>query len=449
MTLHRRHFLGHLGWLGACGAMGATALPGSAATTSDYRALVVLYLNGGNDGNNVLIPTDGAYNDYQSSRGDLGLLKASLATLPGSAAGHTFGVHPSLSPLVPLYNSQRLAFISNVGPLVEHATAAQVLNNAVRVPPFLLSHSDQEAIVQGWMMEEDNSGWAGRALEKLNPTLRNPLSAVTTSTSRTLVLGKQTPVTFMQNGGTRHWGRNDLAFPESPGVQSLLSMARWQFANAYEAEFARTLNSALDDSVRLTRAFQIAKRPSANFGSDYLGDMVSGLASVLPIFKAQGLRRQVFLVQWGGFDTHAGQRGNGTTTQDSQLRVLAEVMAAFDQTNQENGLGDSVTTLVMSEFGRTLRPGSGGGSEHAWGSHWMMMGGSVAGGTVHGTFPSLVLGGPDDGDGGKNGRHVPTISSDQVGATVMQWMGLDPSNFLYAFPNLSNFKTRTLPLLRT
>jgi uncharacterized protein (DUF1501 family) len=447
MTVHRRHFLGHLGWLGACGALGTSSLPGSAAST-DYRALVVLYLNGGNDGNNVLIPTDAGYNDYQASRGNLGLLKATLANLPGTAGGRTFGLHPSLSPLVSLYGERRLSFISNVGPLVEPATAAQVLSNSVRVPPFLLSHSDQQAIVQGWMMEEDNSGWAGRAMERFDPSLRHPLAAVTTDTNRTLVLGKRTPVTFMQNGGTRNWGNADLAYPERLNVQNLLSMARWQFANSYEAEFARTLNSSLDDSMRLTQAFKQARRPTANFGSDYLGDMVSGLASVLPVFKAQGLRRQVFLIHWGGFDTHASQRGSASNTQDSQLRVLAEVMAAFDQTNRANGLGDAVTTLVMSEFGRTLRPGSGGGSEHAWGSHWMLMGGATVGGTVHGTFPNLVLGGPDDGDGGKNGRHVPTLSSDQVGASLMQWMGLDPVHLPYAFPNIVNFKSRTLPLMQ-
>lgn len=447
MSLHRRAFLGQAGWLATCAGLGAAALPGSAAAT-DYKALVVIYLNGGNDGNNTLIPTDSAFAEYELARGNLALLKSSLANLPGSAAGHTFGLHPSLAPLVPLYSARRLAFISNVGPLVEPATATQVMTNAVRVPPFLLSHNDQQAIVQGWTLAEDNSGWAGRGLELLDPTLRTPLSAVTMDTNRTLVLGRNSPVSFMQIGGTRNWGTADLAFPERPSVQSLVSMARWQFANPYEAEFARTLNGALDDSTRLTRAFLAARRPTANFGNDHLGNMMSGLASVLPVFKSQGLRRQVFLTHWGGFDTHAGQRGGAANSQDTQLATLAQVMAAFDQTNRENGMDGEVLTLVMTEFGRTLRPGSGGGSEHAWGNHWMIMGGPVVGGTVHGVFPRLILGGIDDGDPGKNGRFVPTISSDQIGATAMQWMGLDPSQMLSVFPNLVNFKARTLPILQ-
>ena len=448
MNLHRRAFLSQAGWIGTCAALGATALKGSAAST-DYRALVVLFLNGGNDGNNLLIPTDAAFTDYQTSRQSLALPRASLADLPGRAIGHTFGVHPSLAPLVPLYAAKRLAFVANVGPLVEPATASQVLNNAVRIPPFLLSHSDQQAIAQGWMLSEDNSGWAGRALERLDPSLKHPLSAVTMDTNRTLVLGRESAVSFMQNGGTRYWGTADLAFPDRTNVQLLLNMARWQSGNAYETEFARTLNTSLDDSVRLTQAYLAVKAPTANFGNDYLGQQLAGLASVLPVFRAQGLRRQVFLVNWGGFDTHANQRGTGPNTQDSLLRVLSEVMAAFDQTNRDNGLGDAVTTLVMSEFGRTLRPGSGGGSEHAWGSHWMVMGGGVAGGTVHGTFPSLTLGGPDDGDLGRNGRHVPTTSSDQVGASLMQWMGLGSPDIPVAFPHLVNFKTPTMALMQS
>jgi uncharacterized protein (DUF1501 family) len=173
------------------------------------------------------------------------------------------------------------------------------------------------------------------------------------------------------------------------------------------------------------------------------------LASVLPIFKSQGLKRQVFLIHWGGFDTHSNQRGTGANTQDTQFIAMAKALAAFDETNKANGMDMNVVSVVMSEFGRTLRPGSGGGSEHAWGSHWMAMGGPVAGGNVVGSFPSLVLGGTDDGDLGKNGRFVPTIGSDQVGATLLQWLGLPSSNFLNVFPDLANFQTKTIPLFRS
>ncbi len=445
--MQRRHFLGAAGAATATGLLGGVSLPGLAAG-EDYKALVIVYLNGGSDGNNMLVPTDGAYTDYMNARANLALSKASLVALSGTSAGHTFGLHPSLAPLAGLYNAQRLGFISNVGPLVQPATAAQVLAGSVKVPPFLLSHSDQTAIVQGWQVSEDASGWAGRGLEGLDASLRTPLAAVTMDTNRTLVLGRQAAVTYMPAGGVQYWGQANLEYPDSGAAQAMQRMSRWQFANDYEAEFARTFGGAFSDAMRLTKAFLVAKQPSQDFGSDYLGNNLRALASVLPIFKSQGLRRQVVLTHWGGFDTHANQRGADPNTQDSQFTVLAKALKAFDDANRANGLDQNVVTLVMTEFGRTLRPGSGGGSEHAWGNHWFVLGGPVAGGKVVGRFPQLVLGGVDDGDPGLNGRFVPTTSSDQVGATLMQWMGLPSTRFTQVFPHLANFSSKTVPLLR-
>lgn len=445
--MHRRHFLGAAGAT-AASLLGGLALPRLATASEDYRALVVVSLNGGNDGNNCLVPTDGAYGDYQVSRANLALPKSSLLALDGTSAGHTFGVHPALAEMQALYNQRRLSFIANVGPLIEPSTGAKVLANAVRLPPFLMSHSDQTAMAQGWMVADDMSGWAGRGLEALPESLRNPVAAVTSDTNRTLVLGKRSPVAFLPPGGTRYWGAADLAFPETPAAQSINRMARWQFANDYEAEYARTMGQAVSDSTLFTKAFLAAGTPVGDFGSDHLGNNLRSLASVLPVFRSMGLKRQVFLVSWGGFDTHANQRGSDANTQDAQLAVLSKALAAFDQSNKASGLDMNVVTLVMTEFGRTLRPGSGGGSEHAWGNHWFALGGPVAGGGVVGSFPSLVLGSADDGDPNKNGRHVPSLSSDQVGATLMNWLGVPTHQFNEVFPNLVNFQNKTIPLLR-
>jgi uncharacterized protein (DUF1501 family) len=450
--ISRRQLLGGSGALGAASVAATLAgLSGlGRAAGDDYRALVVIYLNGGNDGNNTLVPTDGAYTDYQSARQNLALPRNSLVALPGTANGRTFGLHPALSPLVPLYGQQRLAFVSNVGPLVVPCTARQVLDNAVDVPPFLLSHSDQTAIVQGWGVSDDSSGWAGRALELLPSRLQHRLSAVTSNTNRTLVLGRRTPVSFLDSNDSSWWGIGDLKRPQDVGPQTLARMAQWQFANAYEAEYSRSFGLTYEDAVAITQARQQAVRPTADFGNDS-EQVVRGLrnlASLMPVFKSQGLKRQVFLQSWGRFDTHANQRGSASDTQDAQLDVLAKALAAFDQTNRANGLDMNVVTLVMTEFGRTVRPGSGGGSEHAWGNHWFVLGGPVNGGTVVGTFPSLVLGGADDGDFRKNGRLVPSLSCDQVGATLMQWMGLTPAQFHDVFPNLVNFNQKTVALMR-
>ncbi|HRC36451.1 MAG: DUF1501 domain-containing protein [Rubrivivax sp.] len=451
MMITRRHLLGATGAASLAAALGTLSGKGRAAA-DDFRALVVVYLNGGNDGNNTLVPTDGAYGDYQSARQNLALPKSSLLALPGTAAGHSFGLHPALAPLVNLYTQERLAFIANVGPLVEPSTAAQVLAGTVDVPPFLMSHNDQTAIVQGWTVQDDTSGWAGRALELLPSRLQNRLAAVTSDTNRTLVLGRRSPVSFMDgNGNNNWWGIGDLARPQEIGAQSLGRMAQWQFANAYEAEYARTYGLAFDDGTFIAQARAAVVEPSADFGNSDEGVVTSlrNLASLLPYFRSQGLKRQVFLQSWGRFDTHTNQRGSDRNTQDAQLAVLGKALAAFDETNRANGLDMNVVTLVMTEFGRTIRPGSGGGSEHAWGNHWFAVGGPVAGRSVVGRFPSLVLGSADDGDPGKNGRMVPTTSSDQVGATLMQWMGLQGSQFHDVFPNLVNFEQKTIPLLRT
>lgn len=445
--MKRRDFLRAGAALGGTGLLGALGL-GHAAGSGDYKALVYLYLGGGNDGNNTLIPTDAAYNDYAAARPVLALPKESLAALSGSSAGHTFGLHPALAPLAELYNQKRLAWIANAGPLIVPSTAEQVINNAVPLPPFLMSHSDQTAMQQGWGGDADVSGWGGRALEQLPASMLNPLRAMTMNGDRTLVLGRNSPVSLMTAGGMQYWGRADLAQPQSEWTQALNSMARWQFSNDYEAGFARNFGASLDDATLLVKVLANAQAPKSDFGSGQLADNLRTLASVLPVFKAMGYRRQIFLVSWGSFDTHYDQRGSAARTQDAQLALVGKAVAAFDQANRTAGLDTDVTTLMMSDFGRTLRPASGAGSDHAWGNHWFALGGAVAGGQVFGQFPSLVLGGRDDGDPGGGGRMVPTTSTEQVAATVMQWMGLSASALPAVFPNLANFSSSQLGFLR-
>jgi uncharacterized protein (DUF1501 family) len=284
-------------------------------------------------------------------------------------------------------------------------------------------------------------------MERLPKSLKNPLSAVTNDNNKTLVLGQSSRVSFMSNGGSRYWGGADLSQPQTYWAQSISRMAQWQFSNAYEAEYARTLGGSIDESKILTEAFVKAAAPKGDFPSDYLGDQLRSLASVLPVFKSMGYRRQVFLLGWGGFDTHSDQRGSGPRTQDAQLDTLAKAVSAFDQSNIASGLGLDVTTFIMSDFSRTLKPASGAGSDHAWGNHWFAMGGSVLGGQVVGQFPSLVLGGVDDFDSEAEGRFVPTTASDQLGASLMQWMGLPADALLSVFPNLANFQQKSIALM--
>lgn len=438
-------------WLKHSGAVSLTALGGSLSFPSlvnaaDYKVLLVIHLDGGNDGHNVLVPTDGAYKDYETSRtAVLALPKDSLVTLNGITAGHSFGLHPALKEVASLYNQQRFSFISNVGALIEPTTKESVLNNQVRLPVGLFSHNDQAGFVQGAV--EDTTGWAGRGLELFNAGLRHPCAAIASGNNKTLVQGRNTAVSYLLGEGNKGWGSANLLMPNSAATQSLNRMGKWQSENLYEASYMRTMATALSDTELFARANQYAAQPSQDFGSSELGQTTRYVASLLPVFKSMGLRRQVIQINFGGFDTHTKQRGTGRTSQDSLLATLSKVLSALDASNRENGLSQDVLTMVGTEFGRTLRPGSGEGSEHAWGTHWMLMGDAAKGGQVHGQFPSLVLGSLDDSDPNKNGRTVPYFSTDQVGATLMTWMGLTPDRYDEVFPNLKNFKLKTLPVL--
>ena len=445
--MNRRHFMGAAGAAGAISGLGALSFLAPGARAADYRALIVIDLSGGNDGHNMLIPVDGAYTDYERARTSvLALPKDSLIRLSGTSVGHSFAVHPAMPQVASLYNQQRLAFLSNVGALIEPATAAQVKANAVRLPIGLLSHNDQAGFVQG--ASDDTTGWAGRALESLPSSLRHRVASVALSNNRTLVQGKRSTVSIVTNGGNAWWGRSNLTQDEDIITQSVKRMAKWQFANDYERIYANSLNDAVSDSVMFAQARQMTAAPTADFGSGWFPGQLQFVARVLPVMPSFGMQRQVFFLTHGGFDTHTSQRGTGDQSQDTLLAVLDKALGALDTTLRASGMTDKVMVMVMTEFGRTLRPGSGGGSEHAWGTHWMVMGSAIRGGQVHGRFPPLIPGGADDGDGEANGRFVPTISADQVGATLMGWLGLEASQTLSVFPNLKYFPTHTVPFLR-
>ncbi len=453
----RRAALRGLASFGAVGAGAglASALSlmssSSIADSADYRVLVCVNLSGGADGNDILIPVDGAYADYARARPNLALAKDSLIKLDGSSAGHSFALPPALKDLAPLYAEGRLAMVANVGALIKPITAQQVLNRTAVIPPFLMSHSEQTAIVQGWLGDADPSGWAGRAVELMPAALKKTLPVISYSYDYTLLLGKQSRVTQTQAVYGSQWGPANLSVPTSPWTRAIESMGNMQSSNAYEAEYARTLGATFQDAVKMAQAQAASKTvvSTGDFPDNSLGKDLHHVASLLPVFKAQGVRRQVILVSLGSFDTHVNQRGSSPTSLDSMLNMVGPALAAFDKAIRAAGLDQNVVTLTMSEFGRALQPASGGGTDHAWGSHWWVMGGPVQGRQVIGQFPSLVPGGVDDGDQWKKGRWVPTTAADQVGASLMQWLGLPQDKLLDAFPNLVNFSSKTLPLLQT
>jgi uncharacterized protein (DUF1501 family) len=300
------------------------------------------------------------------------------------------------------------------------------------------------------MGDEDPSGWGGRAIEAMggSAALKAPLISLQTS-NNTLVLGQKSRMVNAYTGNSRYFGSADLTDPNNRWTQILESMSRLQSNTTVEAEFARTFRGAFLDTRELAIASRSAVEPAATFKDNEIGRRMRFFAQTLPYYKSTGATRQVYFTEWGSFDTHANQRNTNNTSgnedQDTQLSQLADALVAFDQAISAAGMSNEVAVFVTSEFNRTLDQAAGNGSDHAWGSHWMVMGGRVNGAKMYGDkFPSLVLGGVDDAHDGKRGYWVPQFSSDQVAADLLMWLGLPENQLTEVMPNLKNFAKKNV-----
>lgn len=453
-TWSRRHFLKRgsaLTGLGLGAGLSTMSMDGvSANVAAGYKALVIVHLNGGNDANDLIVPLDAGFSDYERSRPSIALRRDAITPLSARYLDRTLGVNRAIDPLMPLFHAGRMAFLINAGALVKPTTAADVLNRRAVLPPFLYSHPEQTQYVQGWMGDVDPSGWAGRAIEAIDPqgSFRSPLIAVNSS-NNTVVRGQRSRVVNMNTYSSDRMGPADLSDTTSRWTQMLDMLSRQQSATAVEAEFARTFRGVYLDNEELARADRTTREPAGNFDNNEISRRLRKVAKIMPYFKTEGVPRQVYFVEWGSFDTHTNQRytdvTNGNAAQDTQLRQLATALSAFDTSIVQAGMANEVVVFVTSEFNRTLDPAAGNGSDHAWGSHWMVMGADVKGSRMYGQkFPMLVLGGEDDAHDGKRGYFVPQISSDQVAADLLQWLGLPSNQLVQIMPNLQNFPIRNV-----
>jgi len=447
--MDRRTFVNRLLVAGGLGSTSALTFNSPAATSSlsGYKALISIHLNGGCDGNDVIVPTDSAYADYAKSRPNVALKKDTLANLSGTYLGHTMGLNPALKALIPLFNSGKLATLVNTGPLIKPTTAQEVLSGTAKLPPFLYSHPEQTALVNGWMGDQDPSGWGGRGMETLDPlgNFKSPLLSVNSNQS-TLVLGQRTKIISASSYPSTNIGRANLLDSKNQWTQILDSLSRFQSPNQVSAEYARTFKGIFSDAQDLALAAQKVPEPSG-FGSASISRQLAMVSRLVSYYKTSGATRQIYSLQWGSFDTHTNQRGASATPlgQDTQLSDLADALVSFQAALDQIGMANDVALLVTSEFGRTLDEASGFGSDHAWGNHWFVMGNAIKGAQMYGSkFPSLVLGGVDDGHPQKRGYWVPQISSDQVAADFLTWLGLPSSALNTVLPNLSNFTNKTV-----
>ena len=446
MGVDRRTFIKYAS-LAAAGNAAALrpfgALNALAQTTSDYKALVCVFLFGGNDANNTLIPFDTVgYNNYATVRGPIAIAQNQLLPLVGSLSPNTFALNPSLPEIAALFGSSNIAMVANVGTLVAPTTRAQYQSGAT-VPTNLFSHSDQQLEWQNAAKSgATQTGWAGRIADQLGSTYNSAsqVPMITSVAGDTLFCNgsTSTPVSVSPGnvGGSQCSEGTTECAAQQATAQALLSFDSGLTlvqadntitSNAYS--YAKTLTAAVRSVPPLNTVF-----PTANG----LSAQLKQIAQIIQVRAALGVNRQIFFCGVGNFDTHSNQ----LVLQNGLLTQMSAAMNAFYAATVEMGVQNSVTSFTMSDFSRTFQPNSNTGTDHAWGSHHIVMGGAVKGGQMYGTFPTLHLGGPDDS--GTNGRWVPSTGSVQYAATLASWFGVSAAQMPLVFPNIGSFTKANL-----
>ena len=444
MPIDRRGFLKTASWgalaqlagVSPLRSIAALAQSSASSSTSDYKALICVFLRGGNDSNNMIVPLGSTqYSFYNQARGPLALAQSSLLHLPGLA----YGLHPSLPNLNTAFAQGDAAFIANVGPLVQPTTVAQYKAAQVTLPDALMSHQDQQQVWEtGGYHSGTGPGWAGLAADRIASTYNaNNLPMVTLLGGATnFGLGKTTaPYTVNGNSqSSAFWcSANASCYPRAAAAQQLLTFntgvnliqADQQiYQTAYQ--YNDFYNSILGDANVLQTAF-----PASNA----LAPALQTISTMIQLRNEIGARRQIFLIDFGSFDTHASQVDQHALL----LSQLDEAVAIFRAAMQELGVYNNVTLFTASDFARTLQYNGSLGTDHAWGGHHFAVGGAVNGGKLYGTFPSMELNGENDIDG--SGRWAPTTALSQYTATLASWFGVPAADLPLILPGLSNFSS--------
>jgi uncharacterized protein (DUF1501 family) len=462
-----------------------------------YKALVCLFLAGGNDANNWIVPTDTTtYNSYSAIRGNLAIPQSALHTLrtgPGVADpayvdsdGHSYGFHPSCPELRTLFGEDKLAVLFNVGTILRPITRTEYLSNAPGTrPPQLFSHSDQVTQWQTSIPDQPQvTGWGGRVADLLNATANpagnvsmsislngantfevgNLISQYHVSTTGAVTLGGDTMSgtgarlravkgLLALNSSSATTNLQQRAYSEvvdrAIGIGDLLNANIAATRDPTDSPFSYTNQDASAPwrwNTGLTGIYSAAAQPNGlgGFPNTTLGLQLKMIARLIQArgVSAFNMNRQIFFCSVGGYDTHTAQVtltptvDTTTGTHANLLGEVSECMFAFQRAMEQLGVSNQVTTFTASDFSRTL-PTNSQGSDHGWGSHHIMMGGAVRGGRAYGRLPTLAINGPDDTG---TGRWIPTLAVDQYSATLAKWFGVDPgSNMADIFPNLDHF----------
>jgi len=455
LDLTRRRFIGN-----CCAAVGATgllsalaqlrligAMAGDQSGDTGYKALVCIFLYGGNDSNNVIIPFDTAgYSSYSAQRTALALPQAGLLPIAPKTYtdGRQYALHPSLVEVQSLFNQGNLALLANTGTLTYPTTLAQYNSGTGNLPPQLFSHADQQTQWQSSIPDQPfQTGWGGRLADIINALNGNSRISMSVSVAgeNSFQIGNVVSQYAVNPGGavvlngTTGGSINPLRYSTQLDLLSL------QEANLFQAAFSSLNTSAISDSTLLTSVLAGASPLQTVFPSTSLGTQLQMIARLISAAPTLGLNRQVFFASLGGFDTHTVE----LATQGPLLVQVSQALNAFYNATVELNVANQVTAFTASDFNRTYNT-NGNGADHGWGSHQMIMGGAVKGGDIYGRMPSLQIGGPDDTG---RGRWIPSTSVDQYSATLASWFGVSASNLPVVLPNVGRFATANLGFMNS
>jgi uncharacterized protein (DUF1501 family) len=407
----------------------------------DYKALVCVFLFGGNDSNNMVVPlSSSGYASYQQIRSVLALPQGSLLPITPPSIGSPFGFHPQLPEVQALFNQQKLAVLANVGTLVRPTTRAQFQQRQVTLPQNLFSHEDQQAQMQTASLTADGqTGWAGRTADKIQSIYGGNFPIIISLAGTNIFCEGLAARAIESSGDPTKLLSGFSSSAESQGRLSALQNLLTFDTGVSLIQSASTITTnALQDSKALADALAAGPTLATVFPNTGLANQLKQVARIISVRSAIGVQRQIFFVSLGGFDTHSDQ----INTQTNLYTQLSQAMNAFYQATVEIGAAPQVTSFTLSDFSRTFAPDSTSGTDHAWGGHHLIMGGAVHGGDFYGKFPTLALAGPDDAN--DEGRWIPTTSLDQYAGTLANWFGVPTSDLPTIFPNLANFTTPVL-----
>ncbi|MBI5689185.1 MAG: DUF1501 domain-containing protein [Verrucomicrobia bacterium] len=453
-------YTGLLSTLGSLRLMAGAASPDngprlpntSAAIASDYKALVCLFLNGGNDANNMIVPTGSGYASYATARSNLALPSSSLLPLsPKTSDGRTWGLHGSLTELQSHFAAGRLALLGNVGTLVYPTTRDQYTRATVPLPPQLFSHADQQVQWQHSVPDKPTAtGWGGRIADLLyNLNSSNDISmSVSIAGKNTFQVGNIVSQYAIGTGGATTLAGSTSSATSTDGIRFRAQKDLFAASQPglIEAAFGSVSGDAIVSADLLNTVLAAAPALATTFPTTTAGNQLRMAARLIGASPTLGLKRQVFFVQLGGWDTHASQINTSNAAADNHANLLnqiSEAVDAFYRATVELGVPNQVTLFTASDFGRTYRS-NGDGSDHGWGSHAFILGGAVKGGDIYGKMPTLTVGGPDDTS---LGRWIPTTSVDEYAATLATWFGVSSTDLPTVLPNIGRFKTPNLGFL--